>query len=391
MIQVNKLASNIKKIYAFKFLRDFWIIVPIIIPFYKSNNLSVTQIFLVQAIFSATMLFFEIPSGYFADILGRKKTLIIGALLLPISLTIYALSHSFWPMALAEFILGIGFSMCSGTESALIFDTLKNTKQVDQYQKLEGKAEYYTRLGAAIASVFGGLLALSYLRLPFYVNIFSSSLMCIIALTMIEPKRAKLSTSNPFKEIIRIVRYSLTHKEILPVMTFSAIILATGITSIWGYFLYLNELNINLFTYGVFFAIFQLSSAYGAKYSHWFVGKIGIPKAVYLLFLIPLIFFIFGIQQHIYLIWLPLISAWIWGMSTPLFLDVVNNIIDSEIRATVLSVSSMGGRLFYVLFSPLFGLIVDRSNLSLAFIVLSLIYTIIAGLSFVGMKNQKMI
>ncbi|HQE60523.1 MAG TPA: MFS transporter, partial [Spirochaetota bacterium] len=71
---------NIYLLYNFKFFRDFLLIAPVIIPFYKDNNLSAFQILLVQAVFSASMLLFEIPSGYFSDRCGRKRTLVAGGI-----------------------------------------------------------------------------------------------------------------------------------------------------------------------------------------------------------------------------------------------------------------------------------------------------------------------
>ena len=37
------LGANIPKIYAYKFLSDFLVLVPVIVPFYKSYGLTVTQ------------------------------------------------------------------------------------------------------------------------------------------------------------------------------------------------------------------------------------------------------------------------------------------------------------------------------------------------------------
>jgi hypothetical protein len=44
---VNNIRSNLWKMYVYKLLSEFYLIVPIIIPFYKSNQLSTTEIFSV--------------------------------------------------------------------------------------------------------------------------------------------------------------------------------------------------------------------------------------------------------------------------------------------------------------------------------------------------------
>jgi hypothetical protein len=70
-----RLAANVPKLYAYKFLSDFLVLVPVIVPFYKSCGLSVTEFMIVQSVYSLSALAFEIPSGYLADALGRWRAL----------------------------------------------------------------------------------------------------------------------------------------------------------------------------------------------------------------------------------------------------------------------------------------------------------------------------
>ena len=52
---------------------------PIAVPFFQSKGLSMQEVFSLQALFAVAVLAMEVPSGYLADRLGRKPTLIIGA------------------------------------------------------------------------------------------------------------------------------------------------------------------------------------------------------------------------------------------------------------------------------------------------------------------------
>lgn len=49
---MTKLKSNLWKVYIYKFLSEFYLIVPILIPFYESNGLTKTQVFTVQATYA---------------------------------------------------------------------------------------------------------------------------------------------------------------------------------------------------------------------------------------------------------------------------------------------------------------------------------------------------
>ena len=54
---------------------------PVVFLFYQENGLSTRDLFLLKAVYSASIVLFEIPSGYFGDIWGRKTSLVIGSFL----------------------------------------------------------------------------------------------------------------------------------------------------------------------------------------------------------------------------------------------------------------------------------------------------------------------
>jgi MFS family permease len=388
---MNPIRSNLWKIYCYKFISDFWLIVPIIIPFYLSNGLTNTQVFVVQAAFSASALLFEVPSGYLSDVIGRKKTLIIGAILLPAGIGIYAVSHDFWQFVLAEIVLGIAWSMRSGTDSAIIYDSLLQLKEETAYKKIEGKAEAWNRIGTSVSSVLGGVLALASIRLPFYVNVVVALALFPLALSLNEPGRQAWKSKNSWKDILGIARFSLTHRQLIPVMLFSALIMSTGVTAIWGYFLYYQKLGLNVVFYGVIFAVVQLFSAVGAGRGHAVEKYIGPSRSIWLLAGIALVFMSFGIFHSKTVILLSFAHAFLWGTSTPLFLAYINKIISSDIRATVLSVSSMGGRLAFVILSPCFGRLVDSFSLSVAFLALGALFTAVGFIAIVMFYKAKLL
>jgi len=352
---------------------------PAIVPVYRSCGLDATQMLLVQAIFSAASVSFEVPSGYLADVLGRRRALLIGAVGMAAGMTMYGLATGFWQFGDAEIVLAFGYSLFSGTESALIFDTLKAESREAEYTRIEGTAEAWTRVGTATAAVAGGLLAAVWLRLPFVANAGTALIMFVIAITLVEPPRPTLAVRASVRQILRISRHSLADARLLPVMLLSAGLFAVGVIGIWGYFLRLTNHGITVASYGVYFAVFQGASAVGAASATRLTGILGRRGSYAFLAVIPAVLIVLACTSAPWPVLLTPLAAAGWGFSTPLLLNVLNRHIDSDRRATVLSVSALLGRVLFVAVSPVFGLLSDRISDRAAFGFLVGVFAVLAG------------
>ncbi len=78
---LRSLHANIYDLYLIKLSKWLMLIMPIVVLFYADNGLGTFDIYLLQAVYSLSVAFFEILSGYMADIIGRRTSLIIGSLL----------------------------------------------------------------------------------------------------------------------------------------------------------------------------------------------------------------------------------------------------------------------------------------------------------------------
>jgi hypothetical protein len=271
--------------------------------------------------------------------------------------------------------------MRSGCDSALVYDTLIQLKKESEYKKFEGKAFYYARIGTSVSSVLGGLLALLSLKMPFYANMATSALLLPLALALIEPHRKKLESTSPLKDILRISRFCFTHSRLRMYMLFMALIRSTGITGIWAFFLYYESIGISIGYFGIIFAAYQLSSAFGSKHVHIMETKIGQKASIYILLLIAPTFVLLGLFKTPLLIPMIFLNAFLLGFAFPLLLDYMNRLVESEVRATALSVANMTGSLSFVIVSPLFGKLVDVLSLSDAFIFMGVFFILCGSLN----------
>ncbi|MDP2888783.1 MAG: MFS transporter, partial [Bacteroidota bacterium] len=148
---MKNLPKNILQLYLIKVAKWFNLVMPIVVLFYQDNGLSMSQIFLLKSIYSIAMVVAELPSGYLADVWGCRRTLLFGAVMGTIGIVIYSISSDFASFAVAEVILGVGFSFVSGADSALMYDSLKAENRENEYIKFEGRITSAGNFAEALA------------------------------------------------------------------------------------------------------------------------------------------------------------------------------------------------------------------------------------------------
>jgi len=163
----NKIHPNISRLYLIKIAKWFMLYMPIVVPFYESNGLSMKDIMILQAVYSIAIVVLEVPSGYLADVIGRKKTLIIGAVFGILGFTTYNFSFGFMGFLVAEIILGIGQSCISGADSAMLYDSLLDRGEEKKYTRFEGRITAMGNVAEALAGIVGGLLVGITIRTPY--------------------------------------------------------------------------------------------------------------------------------------------------------------------------------------------------------------------------------
>ena len=110
--------------YLLKAVLWFMVAMPIIVLFFQEHGLSLTQVMTLQAIYSFSVALFEVPSGYIADLFGRKKTIVISTIFAFIGYLVFSFYGGFYAFAIAQILVGISSSLMTGSDSALLYDTL---------------------------------------------------------------------------------------------------------------------------------------------------------------------------------------------------------------------------------------------------------------------------
>jgi len=250
-----KLKSNIWKFYLFQAFSALAFFVPVIVLFWQENGLNLTQIMILQSLFSLTVVLLEVPSGYFADVFGRKESLIFASSFLTIGIFTYSLGYNFYQFLIAEILWAFGVSFVSGTDSAFIYDTLKDLKQEKLYKKIMGNAVFCYLIATSIASVIGGFIGKINFRWTFYAMLPFRILLIPLSISLKEPKRHKRIFERGYLfELLKVLKNSLIKNEkIRWLIIYSAIIAGFNSAVLWLYQPYFKLTGFGYFLFWICF------------------------------------------------------------------------------------------------------------------------------------------
>ena len=388
---INNLSKNILKVYLLNFFMMFLMVLPVIVPYWQSKGLSLSDIYILQAVYGVVIILLDLPMGYISDLFGRKACLIGVGIFNGISLTVLAKAQTFWGFVGFEVLSAIAISLYSGCDVALVYDSLAALGDQSQSGSVLGKRFYYSQIGESIAAVAGGLLAASSLSLPFILNGFVGWIPLLIAFTIQEPPRKKFSSKNHldnFQEIYSaIFRQShLLRKAILFFMIYG---FATHV-AIWSFQAYWKNIGVTTSHFGYWWAAINLTGALIGRSAPRIEKKIGIGAVMILVGLLPVIGYLGMSLVHLYFgVAIALLFPICRGLNYVVMQDAINSRVKSEMRATVNSVSSLGVRALAAIAGPIAGLSFDHFGFSVTFLALCLIFALTFFVMVLPMLKHK--
>lgn len=368
MMIANQLKRNIFCLFIIKFSQWMLLVMPISFLFYKANGLELHQILTLQSAYSLAIVILEIPTGYLADRWGRKNTIIIGALFGFLGYLIYSISHDFYAFLFAEIVLGIGQSFVSGTDSAMLYDSLLSLKQKKKYSLFEGRMSAFGNFAEALAGILGGLMAVVSLRLPYLVQACIYFIAVPAAWLLTNPPLHSTLRDKSARGLFSAVKYSMKENVMLRRnILISSFMGASTLSMAWFVQPFFNREHVPTEWYGVLWALLNVSVGLTSMISYRFDAKFQQEKANYIiLFGLMGGFVLTGLIPGLWVLIPILLFYLVRGLATPVLKTYVQDYTPSDIRATVLSVRNFIIRIIFAVMGPLLGYIADKISLSVA-------------------------
>lgn len=369
-------SGNISRLYIIKVAKWFNMVMPVVVLFYQNNGLNMQQIFELKAIYSVAIVAMEVPSGWMADVWGRKKTLLAGAIFGSAGFMMYSFSYGFWAFVFAEIVLGIGHSCVSGADSAMLYDSLKSENKTNEYTKAEGRVTSLGNFSEALAGVAGGLAASLSLRLPFYFQFVIAFMAVPAALTLVEPKiHTGIHHISIRKFIAGLGSMFVNNMNLRISLLLSAVTGTATLTFAWLVQPYFLAIGMPVEWFGIFWTALNLAVGFSSALAHRFEEKLA--SSFTLLIIIGLVgggYFLSGITVSWWGLSFLFLFYIIRGIVTPILKTSINHYTESHVRATILSVRDFLIRLFFAAIGPFLGWTTDNVSLNKAFILAGAFY-----------------
>lgn len=379
---------NVRIFYFYKLIQHLVPIYPVYLLLFESKGLSVSQISLLLAIWSAPLVLFEMPTGVLADHWNRKYMLIIGSVCKVLCYTFWLFSNGFLLFALGFVLWGISESFCSGSEEALLYDSLKQHKQEDKFDEIYGKCNFYSNIGVSISGITGGFLAMTF-GMNFVLIISVISMLVLVGVTFgfkevnyFKPRcheKHKSGLTKSFVTLYDAVVFCTRNLKLLTVILIS--ILVIGMSGILDEYdpLIAERYGLNLALIGVWVSTRCLLEAVGGRIAYKF-RKVFVNFRISDLFsIIVILCLIAGVFLGISgwtrsIIAMPLYGLFYLIMASAriLYEDLIQQQIEEQGRSTVHSLISLMDNLYGIAFFSVYSFLLSGVDLLKALFLTSL-------------------
>lgn len=379
VVQNKLIQSNIWKYYLATALAYFGFFTPIIQLFYLDHNLTITKIAFLGVVWSVVRILTEVPSGILADKWGRKKVFAISSLFAVFQVIMILYASNYWYFIIASIFSAISFSFLSGTNTAFFYDTLKQLKKEDEFEKLWARQEIFVQIPLIISFLSSGFLYKYAPLLPFQLSLVFLIASFLVVLTFKEPEYHKpIEEVNVFTHFKQSMRF-IWNNSFLRAMLLFSVIFSIGSDLSYGYGqIYLKQLALPVVLFGIAYTLKSVFCTVFANLTPTIRKKINYEGIFGLqIVLITILFYVMVLTNN-YLIGAIcfILIAIPHGMFSVSKDSYINKHIESYNRATITSMFSFVVALFLLVIEPISGYLADLYTMKFPFFLVAILLTI---------------
>ncbi|MBE7210859.1 MAG: MFS transporter [Gluconacetobacter diazotrophicus] len=354
-------------------------VMPVYVPFLLGRGLGTVDVLDLQAIHGIAVTVMEIPTGTICDWLGRRRTLVLGAICNVLGLCGFAIAHDFASYAAVQLLLAAGWSLVSGADVSLIYDVL-DAASADRDARRRALAAYATAqvVGEAVASCLGGAVAALSLRAVGWLTAAGALLpLGIAAFLLPDGARRTASASATLAAIPGAARTVFADRTTALLFANAVVWGLSTFVAVWLLQPYWTASHVGLGAFGPLWAGTLLTVAIVSRAAPILVRRVGDRACLLLLAALP----VGAYAAMAAFSGLPGVAAGFGfyvsrGLNAVVLREALNHRIPSPLRATFNSLSSGTSRLGFAILGPVIGLLVAGPGLRSALAALAALFGI---------------
>ena len=370
---------DVRALYAFSFLKSLQFFGAVAVPFYTLRiGMGYAQMFTLEMIFSAAMMALEIPTGIVADRWGRKVSLVLGSGFLAGGFLMFGIFRSFAFLAAGELVCAVGMTLVSGADKALLYEVARRSSAARPGEPGQDAATIFSRYEAAgtaglfisfpLGSLFAGSGLVPYNAALGLVFVFTAAALALSGLAALQVAETLSAESRaapkPFLKqgaegFLRIFRTPQLRSFGLNY----AVISALTFFMFWFYQSLLAREGVPVAWHGFVGAGFNLFATLLLRATPAVRRRLGTGRTLLWSSLIPgVLYCAAGLAPGLAVTLIAIFG--VTGLKlfrAPLLSALMNEWIDDESRATVLSGISMLERVLIAALYPAVGALADLS------------------------------
>lgn len=372
--------KQLRKLYLYELISGFQIVDAVWVVFLLQRGFSIAQVGIAEGVFHVVSMCCEIPSGMVADLIGRKRTLVLSGLVSAAGSLCMILTNAFPMILVAMGLNALSYNLVSGSREALTYDSLLEAGAQEEYLRVSAIQEKLYLFVFVAANLFSVVtVSLGYEK-GYLISMVQGICCSIVAFRIWEPGRENTKQHEKNRNWTRILRkhviesgkFFVTHGFAARRMLISGVAAA-------GYYIVFMLLQQHLVEQGLqakWIGIPLLLISFGGMAGASLGEKTGKVKIKFLLLA-------GGVLEGVLIVFsgmpaLPgcvLAAAFAHGISEMLAIrigDENQKVFSSEVRATMVSVESMVYSVVMVVLSPVVGWLSEKFSISWAFGILGI-------------------
>jgi len=346
------------------------------------------QLVLIWTVFTITTLLLEIPTGVVADVYSRRLSVIIGYVMIGIGAIVEGVFPIFVLILFAQVVWGVGFTFISGAQDAWIADEIGEERVGHAYMRGSQVGQVAFLIGIPISTALGTIA----LNIPI---ILAGTLFLLLAVFLVlvmpeegfqrspqEERESWQTMFRTFRESVRLVR---SRTVLITILLISAVygLSSSGFDNLWTVHM-LENLTFPavgnfepVIWFGLFNAVVTVLGLVGTEIVRRKVdinSQAAIVRTLmFLTSATAVCMVIFGLTGNFWLaVTVYCLSITLRTTSDPIFRTWINQNIESNVRATVLSMDSQANSLGQIIGGSTIGAIGTAISLPVALVTTGL-------------------